>query len=165
MKKTTIISLGVAVLLLGGIVWIAQPSSGSEQRTQDLSGGELTVDGDRFYDFGSISMAKGEVKTVFTLKNKSANSVVIKKVYTSCMCTTAWLNVPGKRWGPFGMAGHGFIPSIDQVINPSEEGTVEVVFDPAAHGPAGVGRIDRVVRLENSAGNPIELSFRATVTP
>ncbi|KKT83316.1 MAG: hypothetical protein UW81_C0021G0020, partial [Candidatus Giovannonibacteria bacterium GW2011_GWC2_44_9] len=41
----------------------------------------------------------------------------------------------------------------------------EVVFDPAAHGPAGVGRIERAVYLENSASEALQLKFSATVTP
>ena len=63
------------------------------------------------------------------------------------------------------MGGHGFIPSINETINPGEEASVEVVFDPKAHGPAGVGKIQRVVTIDNNAGSPMELSFSALVTP
>ena len=63
------------------------------------------------------------------------------------------------------MPGHGAIPRINQTINPNEEAVVEVVFDPAAHGPAGVGRIGRTVVIENNSGAPVELSFIALVTP
>ena len=50
-------------------------------------------------------------------------------------------------------------------MNPGDDAVVEVVFDPAAHGPAGIGPIERVVTIENSAGRPLELAFNATVTP
>ena len=81
------------------------------------------------------------------------------------MCTTAALTAGGKKFGPYGMPGHGAIPKIDGVINPNEEAVVEVVYDPAAHGPAGIGRIQRTVTLENTAGQPVELQVAATVTP
>jgi len=81
------------------------------------------------------------------------------------MCTTASLIKGGEKFGPYGMPGHGFFPSLNQRIEPGEEASLEVVFDPAAHGPAGVGRIDRIVNLENNAGKPLELVFSATVTP
>ena len=45
-----------------------------------------------------------------------------------------------------------------------EEATITVVFDPNAHGPAGVGLIQRTVTIEND-GKPIEFSFKVIVTP
>ena len=43
---------------------------------------------------------------------------------------------------------------------------LEAVFDPAAHGPSGVGLAQRYVYLEtNSAKSPkLEISFQAMVT-
>lgn len=81
------------------------------------------------------------------------------------MCTTAVLVIDDKRSGPYGMPGHGFIPKINETMNVGEEATVEVIFDPAAHGPAGVGRIERKITIENNAGQSLELEFTALVTP
>ena len=81
------------------------------------------------------------------------------------MCTTATLMIGGGKFGPYGMPGHGFIPKINGIIGPNEEATVEAVFDPSAHGPAGVGRVQRTVTIENSAGQPVELLLAAMVTP
>ncbi|MDP1719096.1 MAG: DUF1573 domain-containing protein, partial [bacterium] len=117
------------------------------------------------FDFGSISMAAGKVTHMFKIKNATAEPVIVGKIYTSCMCTAASLINDGRRLGPFGMPAHGAIPSIDEQIKPGGEAVVEVVFDPAAHGPAGVGTIQRVVTLENNAGAPLELKFAAVVTP
>jgi len=63
------------------------------------------------------------------------------------------------------MPGHIAVPRINKSLNPGEEAIVEVVFDPTAHGPAGVGTIQRVVTIENNAGEPLELQFSAVVTP
>ena len=81
------------------------------------------------------------------------------------MCTEATLKIGSRAAGPFGMPGHGFAQRISETIRPNEEAAVEVVFDPAAHGPAGVGRIERAVYLENSASEALQLKFSATVTP
>jgi len=110
-------------------------------------------------------MATGKVNHAFKIRNAGIEPVVIGKMYTSCMCTTASLTIDGKQFGPYGMPGHGFVPKIGQTINPNEEATVEVVFDPAAHGPAGVGRIQRAITIEHNAGQPVELLFDAIVTP
>lgn len=161
----TFISIIVGVLVLGGFIWIARPDGQSAVSSVASSNGALTVEGADNYDFGAISMAAGKVKHQFKIKNTSGEAVTIGKMYTSCMCTTATLMKGRKRFGPVGMPGHGAIPKINETINPGEEAIVEVVFDPAAHGPAGVGRIQRVVTLENNAGRPVELSFTAMVTP
>ncbi len=156
----------IALLLLGGVVWIARPDSQSTAATLSTSSnGTLTVEEANNYDFGTISMAAGKVTHSFKIKNTGNETVTINKMYTSCMCTTALLKKGDKQFGPYGMPGHGAIPKIGQAINPNEEATVEVIFDPAAHGPAGVGRIERAVYLENNAGDPIELMFVASVTP
>lgn len=164
MNKTSI-SILVTILVLGGLVWIARPDAQGTSSTQTKSSGVLVVEEANNYDFGTISMAAGKVKHTFKVKNTSNESVVVSKVYTSCMCTSATLVIGDKQFGPFGMPGHVVIPRIDQTVNPNEEVTVEVIFDPAAHGPAGVGRIQRTVTLENNAGQPVELLFAAVVTP
>lgn len=164
-NSKTIIAVVIGILILGGIIWIARPKGQSNNVISVSSNGSLTVEEANNYDFGSISMAAGKVKHQFKIKNASSEAVTIGKMYTSCMCTTASLLIRGKKFGPVGMPGHGIIPSLRQTINPNEEAIVEVVFDPAAHGPAGVGRIQRTVTLENNSGKLVELQITAIVTP
>jgi len=161
----TIIGIILGVLVLGGLIWIARPDGQNNSVVSATSNGTLTVEEANNYDFGTISMAAGKVSHQFKIKNASSEAVTVKKMYTSCMCTTAELTIGSRQFGPYGMPGHGAIPSINQTISPNEEATVEVVFDPAAHGPAGVGRIQRTITIENNAGQPVELSFAAVVTP
>lgn len=164
MNKTIIGVIG-AILVLGGIIWMARPGSQSGTASSVRSSGTLAVKEANNYDFGTISMAAGNVSHQFKIKNTGNEGVNIEKIYTSCMCTTAMLKVGGKQFGPYGMPGHNAVPKIDQALNPNEEAVIEVVFDPAAHGPAGVGKIQRAVTIENSAGQPVELLFAAVVTP
>lgn len=117
------------------------------------------------YDFGTISMAAGKVSHKFWLGNEGAAPVAINRIYTSCMCTDAWLLTPASRKGPFGMPGHGALPSVHERVFPGQKVQLEVVFDPAAHGPSGVGPVDRIVTVNNDAGAPIELRIAALVRP
>ena len=117
------------------------------------------------FNFGTISMAGGKVSHTYTINNSGTNTVRVTKLFTSCMCTEATLITSDGRAGPFGMAGHGYIPNIAVPIRHGENATVEIIFDPAAHGPAGVGRIDRVITLQTDAGQPLELAFTAMVKP
>jgi hypothetical protein len=64
------------------------------------------------------------------------------------------------------MPGHGgFAPDINEIVPPQENRGVDVVFDPAAHGPAGVGRIERAVFIEDENSGMKTLTIKALVTP
>ncbi len=140
----------------------SSPSSPASMRVaQD---GSFASD-ETFFDFGKISMARGDVERVFRLKNTSPFPVTVKKMYTSCMCTTAYLSYEDFKFGPVGMPGHSAVPTINKEIQSGETFDVRVVFDPAAHGPAGVGRIERVVTIEEENGNITQVGFVAVVTP
>lgn len=176
MNKITVISIVIAVIMLGGIVWIARPDSQTGNTVSLPSSSNLngTLEAEETnFDFGAISMAAGKISHSFKIKNTGNEPVNVESMYTSCMCTTAafMMNGPStdsgqaRQFGPYGMPGHGFIPKINEALGAGEEAIVEVVFDPAAHGPAGVGKIERVVYLENDAGSPLELGIQATVTP
>lgn len=162
----TFIGTVATVLILGGIMWIARPDSQTSGTAALSSNSNGTIEAEETnFNFGTISMAGGKVRHQFKIRNASNEPVTIEKMYTSCMCTTAILMIGGKQFGPYGMAGHGFIPNINRGVNAGEEIIVEATFDPAAHGPAGVGRIQRSITVENNAGRPLEFGFTAFVTP
>lgn len=170
--RNIITGAGAVILVLGGLIIAAMPEPGTKQPERVESHPSALANAasglsarEANFNFGSISMAGGKVTHGYWIKNAGTEPIIIRKLYTSCMCTTAALVKGGKKSDPYGMPGHGFIPSISVPINPKEEAMVEVVFDPAAHGPSGIGPIDRVVTVENSGGRPLELAFRANVTP
>ncbi len=155
------------VVLLSGMVWLSYSRASGVRQSPRQGAAEvsrLLVAQASFYDFGAISIADGLVRYVFRLKNSSSDPITISKVYTSCMCTTASLIQNGKKSGPFGMPGHGIVPRASIVVPAGEEFEVEAVFDPAAHGPAGVGPVERSIYLESSDGM-VELQFNALVKP
>lgn len=170
MKKYKDIIIGglFVVAVVGALIFISKPgSSGNDQATvAPVQAGESKlVAEEKFFDFGEISMAAGKVSQSFKIKNASEKTVKVGKLYTSCMCTEATLDIGGQKFGPYGMPGHGFSSSINQNIEPGKEASIEVVFDPAAHGPAGVGKVERAVYLENDSGRAVELKFTAFVKP
>ena len=161
--KTIIIgALATFALLFGGMYLMSRPQPQVSVNPQAT--GQLTV-AESFYDFGSVSMAKGLVTHKFTLTNAGSVPATVTKMYTSCMCTKAKLTVADQSWGPIGMPGHTAIPNLSVQIEPGQTAEVEAVFDPAAHGPAGVGVIERQVTLELNGQSPLQLSFKAVVTP
>ena len=164
---------GAVILAIGGLIIAARPEPVERTPTAlemvradaaSRSNGRLAAAETKF-NFGQISMARGKVSHRYPIRNMGTEPLLIRKMYTSCMCTTAALVKNGKASDAYGMPGHTPIPTINVPINPQEDAFVEVVFDPTAHGPAGIGPIDRVVTIENSAGQPIELAFSANVTP
>lgn len=153
-----------SAVILGGIIWL-----GNLQKNQNAGGNSAAAGGELVaqeisFDFGAISMAAGDVRHAFKIKNAGAGPAAINKIYTSCMCTAALLKTASGEWGPFGMPGHGFTPKLNIKLAPGEETELEAVFDPAAHGPAGVGPIERVIYLDTASGM-MELKIKAVVTP
>ena len=156
--------LATGILVLGGIVIAGIAGGGGTSLAYSTS---MLTAVETEYDFGTIAMGDGVVRHAFELKNEGTDPIIIEKVYTSCMCTEAEVeNSAGERFGPFGMQGHGTLSRTSAVIAVGESVKVEVIFDPAAHGPSGVGLAQRSVYLEtNSSVEPtVEVTFTATVT-
>jgi len=161
MKKQTIIV--IAILVVGAITL---PSLVSKNTTEQVNAASLEVT-ESFFDFGEILLTEGLVETKYELINTGDESITIGKVYTSCMCTTASVTESdGNEKGKFGMPGHkGQLTRADSIVAPGENITVTATFDPAAHGPSGVGLIQRSVYLETDSNvtPKIELRFKALV--
>ncbi|OHB17847.1 MAG: hypothetical protein A2749_02545 [Parcubacteria group bacterium RIFCSPHIGHO2_01_FULL_45_26] len=175
MNSKNILLLGL-VILLGFFLWGYKRNVGTD-KTPALVGNSHPAlaavseiprlsASEMFYDFGTISMKKGEVQKEFVISNSSDKEIKLKTILTSCMCTKAYLLRPdGKNKGPFGMPGMGYIPPADELIETGGSRIVRVVYDPNAHGPAGVGQIERTVMLTDSNGGNIRLGIKALVTP
>lgn len=165
MEKNNIgISLVVVTVIAAGLLWFggSRAGQGAAPHTGAFVAGSQSAD--RAYDFGSVRMADGKVTHRFPFKNETDKPLSLARLYTSCMCTEALIEIEGEKTGPFGMPGHGFIPALGKTLASGEEVVIEVVFDPAAHGPAGIGRIERAVTLETDLA-PVQFIIAATVTP
>lgn len=118
------------------------------------------------HEFGSIPINGGKVKHRFEVKNTGMEAATITSVYTSCMCTQAEVyDASNMLKGSFGMGGMSQT-SANIALPAGQSLFVDAIFDPAAHGPAGVGEIQRTVTVEsNSTRTPsLEFNFHAVVT-
>lgn len=150
-------------LLFGGLLWMSRPVAKPQVLATSI--GKLTAS-ETSWDFDTVSMAKGVVTKKFSLANTDTVPATVTKLFSSCMCTKAALRVNGREWGPYGMPGMGpAIPDIAAEIAPGQTAEVEVTFDPAAHGPAGVGQIERQATLQLNGQSPLTFNIRALVTP
>ncbi|MDP3993581.1 MAG: DUF1573 domain-containing protein [Candidatus Doudnabacteria bacterium] len=161
-SKNIIFGLAVAGILVGGVVLLARGGNSLESRSNPSA--TLTTS-EQHYNFGRVSMAEGRVSHEFKIKNISGKTISLDTLSTSCMCTEAFFrSSSGVRRGPFSMPGHGTVPKLKEVLAGGEEAVVEAIFDPSAHGPAGVGPIERSVILESDDG-VLEMHFSAEVIP
>lgn len=120
---------------------------------------------EKWFEFGAISMAAGKVSHRYWIRNESTAPLEIKRIYTSCMCTTASFVKSARQVGTYGMPGHGPLPPVNETLAPDEAAYIDVVFDPAAHGPSGLGRTERMVTIEHAGGTALKLGFSADVRP
>lgn len=172
MKTKQVVVWTLILALIFGVLWFAGKSASSGPQAQTVNSditktGNMLILSEKFYDFGTISMKNGNVSTVFQVINSSTEDITIPSLYTSCMCTIATiLNPDGGKKGPFGMPGHGgAVPRANLVVKAGESADIEVTYDPNAHGPAGVGLIERAVFLEDVNRNLVEFKFKVNVTP
>lgn len=108
------------------------------------------------HDWGEIKLNGGDVKKTFVISNVGTNLLHLVNIQTSCMCTTAQVKT-GEDISPrFGM--HSRSSWIGKVPV-GKQAELEIVFDPAYHGPSGIGPIMREVVVEtNDKTNP-KLTF------
>lgn len=171
MDKTKIISLIVILIGITGLVWWSKivdsrNAGAAKSQPAEIAESDALKLSETFYDFGTISMKNGNVSKIITVTNTSGEDVLVSDLFTSCMCTNAFiLEADGRKRGPFGMAGHGYVPKANMTLAPGASGEIEVVYDPNAHGPAGVGLIERSVLMKDSNNNAVEFQFKVNVTP
>jgi len=164
MNKTGLI-IGVIVIVILGLMFWGRENQSSTPGSDTNVASVLSAT-EELYDFGTISMKDGLVDYVFKITNSSAEDILVKKITTSCMCTKAYLKgISGEEKGPFGMDGMGYLPPINETIKAGESRALKVVYDPNAHGPAGVGTIDRFIYITDGAGGKLQLEIKALVTP
>ena len=156
----------VILITIGFISLMLWARSIQEPIGLDIGAGSVLSVSEKLYDFGTISMKNGDVVKEFVVTNPTDKDIVVNSLVTSCMCTKAFVVGPnGAIKGPFGMPGMGYAPAINEAIKAGEDRVIRVVYDPNAHGPAGVGRINRYVTLADKSGGKLQLEIKAVVTP
>ena len=139
--KKSIVFIIPAILILGGVAFGASKINFGSSQEEGSGPAKIEIN-PKEYDAGTVSMAAGLVKKIYEIKNAGDRDLKISNMSTSCHCTTAILTVGDKASSEFGMNGSAFW---SQIISPGQTGFLEVIFDPAYHGPSGLGYAVRAV--------------------
>lgn len=164
--KVILAVIAGTILLIGGLSFFltksATPTSGNSY-ISNTPIESLEVDPNGSINLGDVAYAGGKVSKTFQVKNNSDKTITLRKITTSCMCTTAKFSVGGKESRFFGMEMNGDLnPLINYELPAGETGTLTFQFDPAAHGPQGMGAFARTVSLFFDTGYK-DLNFQGTV--
>lgn len=170
MKSKTVISiLFVGLVFAALFIWGYNKDGDKTASVLNISStnekGALTASS-TIYDFGTISMRNGNVSHDFVFTNSTDKDLTIIGVETSCMCTSALLvEADESTKGPFGMPGMGGMNTTNDKIKAGETKILRVIYNPNAHGPAGVGAIDRLITVTSDSGKTLQFEIKALVTP
>ncbi len=86
------------------------------------------------YDFGVVSQAEGAVSGLVTITNQGNEPLVLKKMDTSCGCTSAAIVDNGVEGPRFSMAMHGTNPKDwKKVIVPGDSTELKIYYNPNVH--------------------------------
>ncbi len=152
----------VTILLVVGLAFLVTTKQKTEAAisTNPIEGIEANPQN---YDLGDVAYSGGLVTKEYEIKNTSGKDIKLLKIATSCMCTKASINVNGKESSSFGMEMTGVVnPTLSSTLKNGETARVSVKFDPAAHGLAGLGPVQRSVWLYFDGGMK-ELTFNGNV--
>ncbi len=155
--KTIVIGLAVTLLLIfGGVFWLSK--SGQSATLAQNQDARVSVD-KTSHDWGTIKINGGKVQAEFNLTNTGSSPLQLANVSTSCMCTTAQVEIDSKKSPYFGMHQKS---SWSGQVEPGKSAQLIVEFDPAFHGPEGVGAISRQIEVETNDPTQKLLTFEAT---
>jgi hypothetical protein len=143
------------IALIGVVYWGTRAGATAPQVQADTQA-SLAIESNR-YDWGVIDINGGMASYSFPIRNQGETPLKLFNVTTSCMCTTAQLIGDSNQSEKFGM--HEKSSAIFEV-QPGETAQLLVEFDPAFHGPSGVGQISRTITLNTNDPGNSQLTFQ-----
>lgn len=159
-RKLIIAFILITLLILGGGVYILSSTTNSPQIISSQNA-KIEVD-QKTYDWGQIAYGGGDVSKKFIIKNTGTDILKLTNIKTSCACTKAQVSIDGKVSPYFSMhTQSGWVGELAS----GKSASLTVIFDPAFHGPTGVGPIERLISVEtNDIANPkLEFSLKGVV--
>ncbi|MBI2420909.1 MAG: DUF1573 domain-containing protein [Candidatus Levybacteria bacterium] len=158
-RKIIILMLLITAVIIVGAIFVLSSSSAPKISASE-NAQAYTIDPTSF-DWGNIEYGGGLVEKTFTIKNNGSDTLNLFNVKTSCHCTKARVEILGKKSPAFGMSG---VSSWLGEVPPGKEARLTVIFDPAFHGPQGVGPITRFVSVDTNDKGNSKLTFTLTGT-
>lgn len=153
-RKVIIGFILITLVIFGGGVYILSTTLSSPQISTSQNAKAL-VD-QKTHDWGTIFYSGGNVSKTFTIKNIGTDVLKLTNIKTSCACTYAQLTIEGKTSPKFGMHTTSIWAG---EVAAGKEASLTVVFDPAFHGPTGVGPMERLISMQTSDINNPNLEF------
>lgn len=149
-KKLIVIVLAATIVLMaGGVLVINLTNTPQITASQNA---KAYVSDPTSHDLGKVDYAGGVVKKSFTIKNTGNDALKVYNIKTSCHCTKAYVTIGGQDSPNFGMDS---VSSWMGEVGNGKEAKITVVYDPAFHGPAGIGPFTRFASVEtNDKSNP-----------
>lgn len=158
-KKIIIIFVLITILsVVGGIALLSKSPSSSSASISISQNAKAGVD-QKIFDWGTINMKDGNVSKNFVIKNTGTDVLMLTKIKTSCHCTKAQITVNGVASPFFGM---NTVSSWVGEVVPGNEAQINIVFDPAYHGPNGIGPITRYISVDTNDPDNKTLEFTLT---
>jgi len=145
-----------AVVLMGGIFAVSSSNNGDISSQATMSADAKATAEETSHDWGEIGLNDGDVEKVFKISNVGSDTLKLSNVTTSCMCTTAQLILGDKTSPVFGMHSKS---SYVFEVPPGQTAELKVIFDPAFHGPSGVGPINRQINVTTNDASSPDLNF------
>lgn len=146
---TTLLIVGVAY----GFTKVSQ-----KQIVPPTVGAQAEVD-KTSVDWGQIQYNGGKVKAAYRITNNGTETLKLFGATTSCACTTGTITANSKVSPPFGM--HAPMSNVIEV-SPGKDAIVEALFDPAFHGPGGIGPISRTITIQTNDPSHQTLNLQAS---
>ncbi len=165
MNKNMIATSALIALAIVGLMWWGGANDMPAHSQPDVDTKSALSASEQIFDFGVISMKDGNVDHVFKVANPTDRDVMIERLSTSCMCTTAYIIEGASKTGPFGMPGMGYGSKASKLFRARGTMDIDVVYDPNAHGPAGIGPMERSIHLTDANGGVLQLQIKALVRP
>lgn len=150
----------ITVLAIGGVIYMANVNSAKDQEVKSEMTSEASISvNESSYDWGDIGIDDGNVEKTFQITNDGSDTLKLFEITTSCMCTTARLSLDEQESPEFGMHDKS-----DYVLEipPGKTAELTVTFDPAFHGPSGVGPINRQISVKTNSSEKPTLQFLLT---
>ena|SRR3989304_6528471 len=160
-KKIIIAFVVITLVILGGGIFVLSSTTAAPAQITASQNTKAEVS-EKTYDWGNIPYSGGNTTKTFTIKNTGSDVLKLTGIKTSCTCTKAQVDINGKTSPYFSM--HSISGWVGEVA-PGKEAKLLVIFDPAFHGPTGVGPMERLISVEtNDSQNPkLEFSLKGVV--
>ena len=160
-KFLVIVISATLLIFIAGLIWATKSGNTSSASVSQTQTASLSLS-ETSYDWGDIPINEGNVEKTFSVTNTGSSDLELANFVTSCMCTTARVITADGESQEFGMHTKS---NWKGTISPGETAQVIVIFDPAFHGPQGVGSITRIVKFNTNASGfrLVELSLTGIV--